>query len=86
MVTTRKSYGYVCSQEEIKAVHKHPTPEQQLVIDEYREKFEACMGRIPEGLHYLRGLGPVWLPLEERGVERQVEGIPLPEEPVRNVG
>jgi hypothetical protein len=52
--------GYVCSQEEVKAVHHHPTAEQQLAIDAYAAKFEACMARIPEGLHYLPGLGPVW--------------------------
>lgn len=56
-MTTR---SYVCSQEEVKAVHHHPTADQQLVIDSYASKFEVCMGRIPEGLHYLPGLGPVW--------------------------
>jgi hypothetical protein len=60
-MTARKPTGFVCNQEEISAVHRRPTPEEQIVIDEYREKFEACMGRIPEGLHYFPGLGPVWL-------------------------
>lgn len=50
----------VCSFEEVKAVQKHPTSEQQTIIDAYASKFETCMGRIPEGLHYLPGLGPVW--------------------------
>lgn len=52
--------AFVCSQEEIKAVHKPPTQEQQTEIDAYAAKFEGCMGRIPEGLHYLPGLGPIW--------------------------
>lgn len=57
---TKKIWALVCSQEEVKAVQARPTPTQQLSIDEYATKFESCMGRTPQGLHYLPELGPIW--------------------------
>jgi hypothetical protein len=56
--------AFVCSQEEVKAVHRHADREEMPVINEYRRQYFAAFNRKPRGLHYLPKLGPVWLPFD----------------------
>lgn len=73
-----KCFGYVVTNETLEGVQKRATPEQQLVIDEYRERYRRTFGQAAHGLHYLPGL-TVWLPPEEGSVEGEPEGVALPE-------
>jgi hypothetical protein len=69
MVDVRHSFGFICTGEDVKAVQRRPEPEEQVVIDDYRDAYTKAMQRAPHGLHYLVFPGvpdtvAVWLPLE----------------------
>lgn len=66
----RMSFGFICTEEELLAVQRRPTPEEQKVIDEYRAQYEKATGRAARGLHYLVFPGvkddvAVWLPISK---------------------
>ena len=65
------SFGFICSYEEVKAVHVRPNEEQQAFIDSYRDTYRARFGFDPEGLHYIPGFAPIWLPIAPK-----VESVP----------
>lgn len=72
MVIQRMSFGFICSEEELLAVQKRPSPEEQIVIDDYRRDYEAFFCRKPHGLHYIPFPGrveavAVWIPIETLG-------------------
>jgi hypothetical protein len=73
MFDTRKSFGFVCTDEDFNAVQRRPTPEEQVTIDEYRDAYNAAMGYQPHGFHYFPFPGEadtvcIWLPIEGRSV------------------
>ena len=76
MVDFRMSFGFIVTDEELQAVQRRPSVEEQVVIDDYRAEYKKAMKRAPHGLHYLPFPGaaepvPVWLPLEEGGLRDQ---------------
>jgi len=69
MVIQRMSFGFICTEENTSAVQRRPMPDEQVVIDDYRDKYVAAMGYPSHGLHYLPFPGieetvAVWLPME----------------------
>jgi hypothetical protein len=80
-------FGFICSGEEITAVQRVPDDREQGIINDYRAAYRVAMQLEPHGLHYIPALGGVWLPpVEETGVEGEVERVALPDEAVRVVG
>jgi hypothetical protein len=70
MVMTRMSFGFICSDEDIKAVQRRPEAHEQAVIDRYRDAYKKAMQHPPHGLHYIPFPGseesvPVWIPIED---------------------
>jgi hypothetical protein len=60
----------ICSQENIHAVQRHPTPPERVVVDEYDAAYKRALGHRPHGLHYIPIPGavetvPVWFPPAE---------------------
>lgn len=69
MVTQRMSFGFICTGENFSAIQTRPTPEEQVVIDDYRERYKEAMGHEAHGFHYFPFPGVeetvcVWLPIE----------------------
>jgi hypothetical protein len=65
----RMSFGFICPSVDLNAVQKRPMPEEQKVIDAYRETYRKAVGFAPHGLHYIPFPGleetvAVWLPIE----------------------
>jgi hypothetical protein len=63
------SFGFVCTEENFYAVQRRPSADEQVVIDDYREKYKEAMGYQPHGFHYFPFPGEpetvcVWLPIE----------------------
>jgi hypothetical protein len=64
-----RRYGFIVTDDEqLYLGHRHPTAEEQSVIDGYRDRYEQAVGHPPHGLHYLPFPGQpdtvgVWLPL-----------------------
>lgn len=61
------SHGFVCTDEEIQAAQRRPTPAEDVVIHAYWTGYEKAMGHPPHGLHYIPFPGAaetvaVWLP------------------------
>lgn len=66
----RESYGFIVTDENLQAVQRRPTIEEQVVVDDYRFGYAKAMGHEPHGLHYIPFPGvaetvPVWLPAPE---------------------
>jgi hypothetical protein len=62
---------FVCEKDPyMRAVHRHPTPAEKMVIDEYVSKYRAATGIKPHGLHYIPMPGhqltvPIWFAAPE---------------------
>lgn len=54
---------------EIYMIEDKPNVEQQQRIDAYAQAYLSAFKQRPLGLHYLDGLGPVWLPQSEHWPE-----------------
>ena len=50
-------------------IEDKPSADQQALINAYAEMYLSVFGHRPFGLHYLRTLGPVWLPRSEHWPE-----------------
>ena len=69
----RMSFGFICTDVDTRAVQRRPMPEEQVVIDAYRDIYKKALGHAPHGMHFLpfphqTETVAVWLPLEEGGV------------------
>jgi hypothetical protein len=63
------SFGFICTEEDFNAVQTRPSSEEQVVIDDYRDRYKEAMGYHPHGFHYILFPGVeetvcVWLPIE----------------------
>jgi len=60
----------ICSQENIQAVQRLPTPPERAAMDAYDRAYKTALGYRPHGMHYIPTPGaketvPVWFPPAE---------------------
>jgi hypothetical protein len=55
-------HAMMATQEEIRAVLREPPVDLRVPIARYVESYVAAFGCMPWGLHYVTGLGTLWIP------------------------